>query len=131
MMDQQPAAMTPLCVLVVEDDKMIGLILKEMLEEIGFSVCAIAATEDDAVDQAARFRPGVMIVDLRLEEGSGIIAMDRILATGPMPCVFVSGAPDRVSRPNAAMLRKPYSERDLIRAIRHVTGLDAALSPRP
>jgi DNA-binding response OmpR family regulator len=121
-MDRKPAKKPPMCVLVVEDDNMIGLVLKEMLEEIGFVVCAIAATENAAVEDAARFKPGVMIVDMRLAEGSGTGAMKRILATGPMPCVFVSGAPDGIARPNATMLRKPFSERELINAISHVTG---------
>jgi chemotaxis response regulator CheB len=102
---------------------MIGLVLKEMLEETGFVVCAIAATENDAVRDAARLRPGVMVVDVRLAEGSGVSAMERVLANGPMPCVYVSGAPEFVSRPNAAVLRKPFSARDLVSAIHCVTGM--------
>jgi CheY-like chemotaxis protein len=128
LMNRIPAAVTPLSVLVVEDDKMIGLMLKELLEEIGFAVCSVAATENEAVADAARFKPGVMVVDMRLAEGSGMGAMDRILASGPMPCVFVSGAPEPVNRLNAAVLRKPYSERDLVRAIHDVTGHAAGYS---
>ena len=120
MAAQQPVAMTPLCILVVEDVNIIGAVLMEMLEEFGFAVCSVARTEDEAVLDAERFQPGVMIVDLRLEEGSGASAMDR--ANGPMPCVFVSGTPDTVNRPNAVVLRKPYSERDLVCAIHRVTG---------
>ena len=41
--------MTALSILVVEDDAMIGMLLGEMLEEMGYDVCAIAATEEDAV----------------------------------------------------------------------------------
>jgi len=129
-MDTQTVAGPPVSILVVEDDTMIGLVLKEMLEEIGFAVCGISTTENDAVLDAARFKPRVMIVDMQLAEGSGEGAMRRILAAGPMPCVFVSGAPAFVSKPDAAVLQKPFSERDLVRAIGHVigpgTGLPAA-----
>jgi CheY-like chemotaxis protein len=41
-------------VLVVEDDAMIGILLAEMLGDMGYNVCAVAATEDDAVADAAR-----------------------------------------------------------------------------
>lgn len=122
----QPVPISPMSVLLVEDDNMVGLILKEILEEIGFVVCAICATENDAVASAARLHPSVMIVDMHLAEGTGIGAMDRILADGPMPCVFVSGEPDYfIVTPNTAVLRKPFNERDLIGAIRKVTGTSA------
>ena len=85
--------MTSISVLVVEDDAMIGLLLAEMLEEMGFAVCAIAATEDDAVTQAARCEPGLMIVDQQLRDGDGSSAVERILRTRPVPCVFISGEP--------------------------------------
>ena len=49
-------------VLVVEDDAMIGVLLGEMLEGMGYDVCGIEATEADAVTAAARFRPDLMIV---------------------------------------------------------------------
>ena len=126
--------MAPLSVLVVEDDAMIGMFLAEMLGEMGYDVCAIAATEDRAVEAAARCKPGLMIVDEHLLEGSGYAAVERILQTGPVPCVFISGAPARRRRPGATVLQKPFLEADLVRAIRHVVGnLDApvSLSPAP
>jgi hypothetical protein len=75
--------MTVLSVLVVEDDAMIGMLLAEMLRETGYGVCAIAATEDDAVADATRCNPGLMIVDQQLLEGSGLSAADWILWPGP------------------------------------------------
>ena len=70
--------MTALSVLVVEDDAMIGMLLAEMLEDMGYTVCAVVATEEDAVADAARCKPGLMIVDEQLREGSGVSAMERI-----------------------------------------------------
>ena len=77
-------------VLVVEDDAIIGALLAEMLEGMGHDVCAVEATEADAVTAAARWRPDLMIVDVRLGEGSGVSAVDEIHRTGPIPHVFVS-----------------------------------------
>ncbi|MDB5402236.1 MAG: two-component system, response regulator PdtaR [Acetobacteraceae bacterium] len=114
--------MTALSVLVVEDDAMIGMLLAEMLVEMGYNVCAVAATEEDAVADASRFKPGLMIVDENLREGSGVSAVKRILQDGPVPCVFISGAPMHLGRPGAHVLQKPFLEGDLVRAIQHVVG---------
>jgi DNA-binding response OmpR family regulator len=112
--------MAALNVLVVEDDAMIGILLAEMLGDMGYDVCAIAATEDDAVADAARCKPGLMIVDEQLREGSGSSAVARILLGGPVPCVFISGAPRRFGRTAEKVLRKPFVGRELARAIRSV-----------
>ena len=101
---------------------MIQMLLSETLEEMGYDVCAVAGTEDDAVAQAARHHPGLMIVDLNLDDGNGISAMERILKLGPMPCVFISGAPQRIGQSGAGVLRKPFSEDDLRRAIYNILG---------
>src|SRR5258708_141477 len=79
-------------VLVVEDDAMIGIHLAEMPEFMGYDVCAIAATEDDAVANAVRHRPDLMIVDEHLRKGSGIWAADRILPSRQVSYVFISAA---------------------------------------
>jgi CheY-like chemotaxis protein len=123
--------MTALSVLVVEDDAMIGLLLAEMLDEMGYDVCAVATTEEDAVAEEARCRPGLMIVDEQLLEGSGLSAVNRILRTRPIPCVFISGAPMHPKRPGATTLQKPFLEADLIRAIQHVVGAAEAPSLLP
>jgi DNA-binding response OmpR family regulator len=114
--------MTALSVLVVEDDAMIGLLLAEMLEEMGYSVCAVATTEEDAVADAAHYKPGLMIVDQQLREGNGVSATQRILRNGPVACVFISGAPVHFARTDANMLQKPFVMEDLVRAIRYVLG---------
>jgi DNA-binding response OmpR family regulator len=112
--------MAVLSVLVVEDDSLIGTLLAEVLEEMGYKVCAIAATEDDAVADAVRCKPGLMIVDEYLREGSGSSAVERILVAGPVPCVFISGAPLRFGLAAKKILRKPFAEADLICAIKDV-----------
>jgi DNA-binding response OmpR family regulator len=114
--------LTALSVLVIEDDAMIAMLLAEMLEEIGYIVCAVAATEEDAVAHAARCKPGLMIVDEHLREGSGVSAVERILRTGPVSCVFISGGSVHGVRPGETVLQKPFLENDLVRAIRHAVG---------
>jgi CheY-like chemotaxis protein len=111
-------------VLVVEDDALIGLLLAEMLTAMGYDVCAIEATEADAVNAAARCKPDLMIVDVSLSEGSGFSAVETIHRTGPIPHVFVSGdvSEIRVLWPGSNFIQKPYREADLARVIRQALG---------
>ena len=109
--------MTPLCVLVVEDDAMIGPLLAETLTGLGYEVCGIEATEAGAVAAAARHRPDLMVVDVKLADGSGIAAVERITRTGPVPHVFMSGLARQAAVPGEVLLTKPFREADLVRAI--------------
>jgi len=111
-------------VLVVEDDAMIGVLLGEMLEGMGYDVCGIEATEANAVSAAARCRPDLMIVDVQLGDGSGVIAIDTIHRSGPVPHVFVSGnlARLRALRPGSIAIQKPYRESELALVIQRALG---------
>lgn len=120
--------MMPVRVLVADDDVMIAMLLGEMLAGMGHFVCAIETTEAGAVTAAARCRPDLLIVDARLDQGSGLRAVDAILrAGGPVPHVFVSGDISGIAalRPDAVAIRKPFQQAELARAIQR------ALAARP
>jgi CheY-like chemotaxis protein len=109
--------MKPLSVLIIEDDVLISIMLSGMLAGMGHHVCA---SEAQAVAAAARYRPDMMIVDAALAlGGSGISAVEEILRAGPVAHVFVSGDPGTIQtrRPDAVVLRKPFREAELVRAI--------------
>ena len=110
---------TPLRVLVMEDDALLGFMLGEVLEELGYAVSAIAATHPDAVLAARSDRPDLMIVDVHLRAGSGIQAVAEICETGFVPHVFVTGDIAEVNRqcPGSVAIQKPFLEADLTRAI--------------
>ena len=121
--------MKALRVLVVEDDVLIGMLFADVLAAMGHDVCAVEATETEAVAAAARYKPGLMIVDARLCDGDGISAVEEILRTGWVPHVFVSGETSKIRalRPGAIVIQKPFSDTDLERAIQRA--LDAPASP--
>src|SRR5271168_2253581 len=58
-------------VLVVEDDALLALALEDALLDAGFSVCAVAASEEQAVSDALTHRPAFAVVDVRLLSGCG------------------------------------------------------------
>ena len=116
-------------VLVMEDDLMIGALLGEMLTGMGHTVCATEATEAGSVTAAARCRPDLMIVDVRLGSGSGVRATDEIQRGGSVPHVFVSGDISSLvaHRPWAVAIQKPFRIAELAQAIQRV--LSAASDP--
>ena len=118
--------MNALRILLVEDDAMVATVLAELLEMQGHSICAIAATEADAVAAALRFSPEMMIVDPLLRSGSGLGAVDRIQSGRNVAHVFVCGDASRMRqlRPCATVIQKPYLEHDLTCAMQRA--LDAA-----
>jgi two-component system, response regulator PdtaR len=127
-MRKRSESMKALRVLVVEDEVLIGMLLADALGAMGYEVCAIEATETGAVAAAARCNPDLMIVDARLRDGSGVSAVEEILRTGWVPHVFVSGETSTIQalRPGAIVIRKPFRDMDLNRAIQRA--LDAAAS---
>ena len=119
--------MSPLRIMVVEDETVLGLLFGEVLEGMGYVVCAIAATEADAVAAALRCKPDLMLVDIQLAVGNGISAVAEILRNGFVPHVFYSGdiAGIRASRPSAVAIQKPFRVAELADAIERALGTSA------
>jgi two-component system, response regulator PdtaR len=111
--------MKALRVLIIEDEALIALLFEDVLSELGHEVCASERTETGAIAAAARHHPELIISDARLQEGSGIAAVNAILKARFIPHLFVSG--DLIDRksfnPAAGVLQKPFQERQLIEAI--------------
>jgi len=121
-------------ILVVEDEALIGLLLAEVLTDLGHDVCGIEVTEAGAVMAAARCGPDLMIVDVWLADGNGISAIAEILRAGPMPHFFVSGdvAAARSLKPDAEVVQKPFREQELVQAIaRALMSAPAAIKGAP
>jgi CheY-like chemotaxis protein len=84
-------------VLVIEDEAMIALDIKELAEELGHQVVGIARTKDEAVRLAHQHAPGLVLADIRLaDESSGVDAVRQILLEFSVPVVFVTAYPERL-----------------------------------
>lgn len=114
-------------ILIVEDEAVIGLLLKETIEGLGHAVCAIAGTEALAVTEAERCQPDLMIVDAGLRVGNGLAAIDIIAKSRHIPHIFVTGDERKVQalRPAAIVLEKPFFTPDLVDAIERALAIDA------
>lgn len=110
-------------ILVAEDETIIRLDLKEILERAGFDVCAEARDGEEAVALALSEQPDLAILDVKMPQLDGIEAARRILAERPIPIVMLTayGQEELVSRAVEAgvfgYLVKPFRETDLLPAI--------------
>jgi two-component system, response regulator PdtaR len=114
-------------ILVAEDETIIRLDLRDLLERSGFDVCAEARDGVEAVELARSERPDLAIMDVKMPRLDGIEAARRILDERPIPIVMLTayGQDELVSRAVEAgvfgYLVKPFREGDLLPAIRTAT----------
>jgi response regulator NasT len=114
----------PLRVLIAEDETIIRMDLRGLLEKNGMMVVAEAANGAQAVELARTELPDVAILDLRMPELDGVEAARRIYAERPMPIVMLTAFSDRANVENAieagvfSYLVKPFRETDVIPAVR-------------
>ena len=110
-------------VLIAEDETIIRLDLRELLERAGFDVCAEARDGEEAVALARSEAPDLAIMDVKMPRLDGIEAARRILDERPIPIVMLTayGQDELVSRAVEAgvfgYLVKPFREKDLLPAI--------------
>jgi DNA-directed RNA polymerase specialized sigma24 family protein len=100
-------------VLVIEDEAIIAMDIKDLAEELGHRVTAIARTRAEAVAAARARKAGLVLADIQLaDDSSGIDAVKDILELFDAPVVFVTAFPERLltgDRPEPAyLLTKPF-----------------------
>ncbi len=110
-------------ILVAEDETIIRLDLRALLEQAGFDVCGEARDGVEAVELARELEPDLAVMDVKMPRLDGIEAARRILEERPIPIVMVTayGQDEIVSRAVEAgvfgYLVKPFREQDLLPAI--------------
>jgi response regulator NasT len=109
--------------LIAEDETIIRMDLRSLLEGAGFEICAEARDGVEAVELARTELPDLAVLDVKMPRLDGIDAAKRILEERPIPIVMVTayGEQELVSRAVEAgvfgYLVKPFRETDLLPAI--------------
>jgi response regulator NasT len=110
-------------ILIAEDETIIRLDLKQLLERAGYDVVAEAKDGEEAVALARSEEPELAILDVKMPKLDGIEAARRILEERPVPIVMLTayGQQELVARAVEAgvfgYLVKPFREQDLLPAI--------------
>ena len=115
------AAQVATDVLVIEDEPMIAMDLESIVEGLGHKVMAVARTHAEALKAIAHEKPGLVLADIQLADGSsGLDAVNEMLGSFQVPVIFITAYPDRLltgERPEPAFLiTKPYQP-DTVKAI--------------
>jgi len=110
-------------VLLAEDEALIRLDLKEMLEEEGFEVVGEAGDGQTAVDLASELRPDLVILDVKMPVLDGLSAAEQIVGARIAPVIILTAFSQRdlVERAREAgamaYLVKPFQKKDLVPTI--------------
>lgn len=109
-------------VLIIEDEPLISMQLEDLVTGLGHDVCGTAATRTQAVSSVEQRRPGLVLADIQLADGSsGLDAVDDILAIETVPVIFITAYPERLltgDRPEPTYLvTKPFQEKTVRAAI--------------
>src|SRR5690606_29364757 len=106
---------TATSVLIIEDEPLIAMQIERLVTELGHSVVGIAATRRRAREIFADTRPGLVLADIQLADGSsGIDAVEDILKFGDVPIIFITAYPEKLltgERPEPTYLvTKPFRD---------------------
>ncbi len=127
--------MTKPSVLIVEDDVLIALDVRDALIDAGYEVCGIAESQADAIALATATHPDLAVVDISLAPGDGRIVARELFARHGTDVLFASGQCDEVKglahSGAVACLPKPYAANDVPRALTVVSRLRRGYAPGP
>jgi DNA-directed RNA polymerase specialized sigma24 family protein len=100
-------------VLIIEDETFIAMDLEGLVENLGHRVLGVARTHSAALALAKNKRPGLILADIQLADGSsGLDAVNELLQSFEVPVIFITAYPERFltgERPEPAFLiAKPF-----------------------
>lgn len=108
-------------VLIIEDDKVLSLLLSKMVEKLGYTIVGIHAKGSEAISKAIELKPDVILMDIMLEdEIDGIQATKEFQKSNTFSkVIYITGNSDSYNRERAKKttyvdyLIKPVSLEDL------------------
>ena len=100
-------------VMIIEDEAIIAMHLRKIVQGLGNTVAGVARTRDEAVAMAKEVMPDLILADISLADGSsGIDAVKDILAEFSVPVIFITAFPQRLltgERPEPTyLITKPF-----------------------
>ncbi|MCB1427368.1 MAG: response regulator, partial [Notoacmeibacter sp.] len=108
-------------ILIIEDEPLIAMDIEHMVTALGHRVTGIARTHAEALELFRADRPGMVLADIELADGSsGIDAINDILRSDALPVIFITAYPEHLLtglRPEPTFLvTKPFEE-NMVKAL--------------
>jgi CheY-like chemotaxis protein len=105
-------------VLIIEDEPIIAMDLETLVEELGHTVTGLARTHSEAIAAIEKHRPGLVLADIQLADGSsGLDAVHEMLGKFEVPVIFVTAYPERLLTGNKVeptfLITKPFQANTL------------------
>lgn len=107
-------------VMIVEDENIVAMDIKQRLEMLGYDVTATVTTGEEAIELAEKTRPDVILMDIVLKgEVDGIEAAEEIRRRFRIPIIYITAYSDRKTLERAKVTEpfgyiiKPFEDREL------------------
>jgi CheY-like chemotaxis protein len=107
-------------ILIVEDEMIVAFDIQQQLTRLGYEVCGIAVSGEQAIEVAGRHRPDLALMDIVLQgDMDGVETAETIGRRYQIPVVFLSAHADGASLQRVRHVKprgyivKPFSEREL------------------
>jgi CheY-like chemotaxis protein len=115
-------------ILIVEDETIIALDIRSMLEDLGYLVSGIVSSGEESIQRASKMRPDLVLMDIKLKGSiDGLKAGEEIYKQFQIPIVYLTAYSDKatikriISRRNgnpSIVINKPFDEGELRTVIR-------------
>ncbi len=114
-------------ILIVEDEYLLAMDIKTTLEDSGYNVAGIALSGEEAMEQAEKERPDLVLMDIKLHGNSdGIETAMQVRERFGTPVIFLTGNVDgktkeRVKEADpSGFIHKPVAEHELLTMLENV-----------
>ena len=116
-------------ILIVEDENIIALDIRSMLEDLGYMVSDVVSSGEESIKRASKTRPDLILMDIKLKGNlDGVSAGEEIIKQFRIPIVYLTAYSDqntikRISGGkngnHSAVINKPFDEEELQSIIDH------------
>ena len=110
----------PTGILIVEDNNLVAMELRNRLQSMGYAVLAVTAYGESAIEEVDRVRPDLVLMDIQLRsEMDGVQAAETIRNRYAIPVIYVTANADEPTLQRAiqtepyGFIIKPFQEREL------------------
>ncbi|MCK4337132.1 MAG: response regulator [Candidatus Aminicenantes bacterium] len=107
-------------ILIVEDENIIALDIQNTIEDFGWKVCAITSKGEESIRMAEKFRPDLVLMDIRLKgKMNGTAAAKIISDTLNIPIIYLTAYRDKekkvqmIQNSLSGYIQKPFSQNEL------------------